>query len=260
MTEQISKRSARAVADVMEGMILATVDIAAPIERVFKAISDPNEIPRWWGSAELYRVEECTSDFRQGGKWVSRGHGADGTPFSVEGEYLEIDPPRKLVQTWKAEWDGNNVTTIAYRLETLGAGTRVTVKHSGFADRYDSCRSHGNGWERVLGWLETFAAELAGKTYFCRLVPPRPSFAMDMNEAEKTAMTAHVAYWGTLLERGIAVVFGPVGDPTGPWGLGVLRVRDAAELDEVQKNDPAILAAIGLRYESLPMMRAITQG
>lgn len=260
MTTQISKRSARAVADVMEGMILATVDIAAPIERVFKAISDPNEIPQWWGQADLYRVEKCTADFRKGGKWTSSGHGADGEEFSVEGEFIEIDPPRKLVQSWKAAWDGNNVTTIAYRLETITGGTRVTVKHWGFADRVDSCRSHGDGWERVLGWLESFAAEMAGATYFCKLVPPRPSFAMDMNEAEKTAMMAHMAYWGELLEAGIAVVYGPVGDPAGPWGLGVLRVRDAAHLADLQKNDPAIRASIGLRYESIPMMRAVTRG
>lgn len=152
----VSKRSARAIADVMEGIVMATVDIAAPPERVFRAITDPKEIPKWWGSDDLYRTEEHTSDFRVGGKWTSRGHGADGTPFGVEGEYVEIDPPRKLVQTWKAPWDGNNVTTITYRLEAIDGGTRVTVKHEGFGDRHDSCRNHGEGWERVLGWLHDF--------------------------------------------------------------------------------------------------------
>lgn len=79
--------------------------------------------------------------------------GADGTPFAVSGEYLELEPPHKLVQTWRADWDGGNITTITYRLEAIAGGTRVTLRHEGFADRAESCRGHANGWERVLTWL-----------------------------------------------------------------------------------------------------------
>jgi len=254
-----SKHSARAIADLGDGVVLASVEIAAPPERVFRAITDPEELPRWWGSADTYRTHEWTADVRVGGKWTSRGRGADGKPFSVHGEFVEIDPPRKLVQTWVAEWDGNNTTKITYRLEPIDGGTRVTVRHEGFGTRHESCRVHAEGWERVLGWLNGhFAApEEQATFYFCRLLPPRPSFAMDMSDAEKKAMTEHVAYWAKLLGDGVAIVFGPVADPQGPWGLGVLRARDAAHLAELQRDDPAIRAAIGLRYEALPMLRAV---
>ena len=45
-----SQRSARALADVNGGIILAEVEIAAPPERVFRALTQSDEIVRWWGS------------------------------------------------------------------------------------------------------------------------------------------------------------------------------------------------------------------
>ena len=96
--------------------------------------------------------------------------------------------------------------------------------------------------------------------FFCRLVPPRPSFAMDMTPDERAAMQRHVGYWMALLERGSAIVFGPVADPAGPWGLGVVRVRAGETLAGLVDADPAILAGIGLRYETLPMLSAVARG
>ena len=49
------------------------------------------------------------------------------------------------------------------------------------------------------------------------------------------------------------MAFGPVADPKGGWGLGVLRVSDEAELRALEAADPAIRANIGMRYEALPM-------
>ena len=66
---------------------------------------------------------------------------------------LLADAPRKLVHTWRAEWDAGNVTIVTYRLEPHDAGTRLTLRHEGFADRSASCAGHTEGWERVLGWL-----------------------------------------------------------------------------------------------------------
>ncbi|HWE28367.1 MAG TPA: SRPBCC domain-containing protein [Polyangia bacterium] len=149
---------ARAVADLSAGKIVATVEIAAPIARVFAAITDADAIPRWWGSADTYRTTSHTADLRPGGKWRSVGVGRDGHEFSVGGEFLTIEPPRLLVQTWNPSWD-EHPTTITYRLEPLAdGGTRVTVRHEGFGDRTESCKSHGEGWERVLGWLAAYAS------------------------------------------------------------------------------------------------------
>lgn len=148
-------KSARAVADVSSGTLLASVEIAAPPDRVFRALAS-DDITKWWGSPETYRTTKWSGEVRVGGTWIAEGVGNDGTPFSVRGEYLEVDPPRKIVQTWIAAWIGNLPTTVTYRLDPIEGGTRVTVRHEGFGDRVDACQSHTDGWERVLGWVSAW--------------------------------------------------------------------------------------------------------
>lgn len=254
-----SKLVARAVADVTGGTIIATVEIAAPPERVFAAIST-DEITKWWGSPATYQTTEWTAELRVGGRWRSRGRSADGSAFGVEGEFLEVAPPYKLVHTWKAPWDGDRVTTVTYHLEAVDGGTRVTLRHEGFAGRPESCAEHARGWERVLGWLSGHVAPRAAtakKYFFCRLVPPRPSFAHDMNEAEARAMKEHAAYWRSQADAGVGIVAGPVADPKGPYGIGVVRVDDDKQLRPLLDADPVVGAGIGMRWETLPMLGAI---
>ena len=147
-----SKGTARAVADLSEGLILAVVEIDAPPERVFTALSSP-EIAEWWGSPETYRVTRWTGDVRQGGTFISEGVSADGKPFSVSGEFLEVRPPHVLVHTWKYDWGNNAPTTVRYRIDATRTGSRVTVRHEGFKGNEADCGAHAQGWERVLGWL-----------------------------------------------------------------------------------------------------------
>ena len=260
-----SRGAARAIADLDEGTILATVEIAAPPERVFRALTTADEIVRWWGADDLYRHTAWTADVRVGGRWRAEGKGADGRPFSVEGEYVAIDPPHRLVHTWKPEWDGGHVTTVAYRIEATATGSRVTLRHHGFDGRREACEGHGTGWERVLGWLAGHlqpapAQPIAERFYHCRLMPPRPSFARDMNAEEAAMMQEHVRYWMGHLQAGTAIVFGPVDDPVGAWGLGVVRVADESAVRALEAGDPAIRAGRGLRYEILPMLRAVVAG
>ena len=86
-------------------------------------------------------------------------------------------------------------------------------------------------------------------TFFFKLIPPRPSFAEDMTEAERAFMAEHVAYWLGLSARREAVVFGAVADPKGAWGLAVLDVEDAARAEAVAEGDPAVEKG-GLTYEN----------
>ncbi|HEX2669457.1 MAG TPA: SRPBCC domain-containing protein [Polyangiaceae bacterium] len=153
MMTALKNSRARAIADVAEGMILATIDIAVPAERVFRAIASA-EVALWWGSADLYRVTQWTGDLRVGGAWRSDGISKDGKPFSVHGEFREVSPPNKLVQTWQYDWDTtSSITTITWRLTTIEGGTRLVIRHEGFADAHEACAGHADGWERVLTWL-----------------------------------------------------------------------------------------------------------
>jgi uncharacterized protein YndB with AHSA1/START domain/uncharacterized protein YciI len=266
MNRVATPNAARAVADVGQGTIIATVVIEAPIERVFAALTVPEEVARWWGSDDTYRITDWESDPRVGGRWRSAGRSKDGQTFGVEGEYLEMDPPRKLVQSWKYSWDGGGEpTTVTFRLDTVDGATRVTVRHEGFEGRPQSCESHRQGWERVLDWLADYLraaqpAEPATFYFLLRLRPPRPSFAQDMRPEEMQVMQQHVEYWKMQLHKGVAIAFGPVADPEGAWGVGLVEVAGADELAALQQADPAIRSGIGMRYEALPMPRLMVRG
>lgn len=248
-------KRARSVADLGEGVVLARVEIAASPDRVFRALTT-EELLKWWGADGAYRTTKFAIDPHPGGRWRTDGVGADGTSFHVEGQVLEIDPPRRLVQTWTPSWGEGTVTTVTYSLEAIDGGTRVTVRHTGFDDHPLLCERHGQGWERVLGWLAVYLSPAGpGRVFLCRLLPPRPTFMQDMTPDERAIMQAHGRYWQGKLVEDIAIAFGPVADPSGGWGLGIVEVRDEAELKALQEADPAIESGRGFRYESLPMVR-----
>ena len=139
---------ASSIADVSEGTVLARVEIAAPVERVWKAIST-DELAKWWGSDDLYRTTKHTVDLRPGGAYRSDGKGADGNPFHVSGTIVEVDAPKRLVQTWEPSWESGPASTVTWMLEPIATGTRLTVRHSGFTNPA-ACESHANGWISVL--------------------------------------------------------------------------------------------------------------
>jgi hypothetical protein len=83
---------------------------------------------------------------------------------------------------------------------------------------------------------------------------PRPTFHLDMTAEERAAMTQHVAYWTELAREGISIVFGPVADPGGFYGIGIYRVEDEEHMRRLLADDPAKDI---LRYEIMPMAGAV---
>jgi uncharacterized protein len=73
-----------------------------------------------------------------------------------------------------------------------------------------------------------------------KLIPPRPTFDIDMSQAEAAIMGRHVGYWQGLAEQGIAVVFGPVRDPAGSWGLAVVEAEAEQDVRALSADDPAV--------------------
>ena len=90
--------------------------------------------------------------------------------------------------------------------------------------------------------------------FFVKTQNPRPTFHLDMTDEERAIMQRHVAYWSGYAEQGVAVVFGPVMDPQGVYGIGVYQARDEAEMRALLRDDPAIGL---LEYEVFPMLRAV---
>jgi uncharacterized protein YndB with AHSA1/START domain len=139
-----SNSRARAVADRSDGLILAIVELAASPERVFRALAS-EEVCTWWVRPGVFDTREWSGDARVGGRWRASGVG-NGRPYVLEGEFLRVDPPRTLVHTWHGAGAPGAPTTVTYLLEPLDGGTRITLRHSGFAAP-EVCTNTCIGWE-----------------------------------------------------------------------------------------------------------------
>jgi uncharacterized protein YciI len=91
------------------------------------------------------------------------------------------------------------------------------------------------------------------KYFFLKLIPPRPTFSQDMTDEERNLMFQHIAYWTKIFDEGKSIIFGPVLDPKGSWGLGVAEVDDESEVKQLTSNDPVIKASLNFNYETYPM-------
>jgi RNA polymerase sigma-70 factor (ECF subfamily) len=148
-------RAARAVADLAAGHILATVEVDAPPDRVFRALAS-SDVVTWWVRPGVFDTKEWTGDLRAGGRWRASGHGR-GHPYLLEGEFLEVDPPHKLIHTWHRFEAAGPTTRVTYVLERSGGGTRITLRHTGFTSR-EVCASTCIGWETSFARLAEYLA------------------------------------------------------------------------------------------------------
>jgi uncharacterized protein YndB with AHSA1/START domain len=138
--------------------LVSEIQIAAAPEEVFRALTDPTLVVQWWGgqgAGQSFRCTHYESDLRPGGRWRSIGVDAQGRPFEAAGAYVEIDPPRLLVQTWVASWTAAVETTVRWELEATSGGTLLRHRHCGLAAHPETGRSF-RGWPRILGWLQAF--------------------------------------------------------------------------------------------------------
>jgi hypothetical protein len=95
--------------------------------------------------------------------------------------------------------------------------------------------------------------ESAMKYYFIRLLPPRADFMQTMSDQELDIMRAHQGYWRIFADKGWAIAYGPVADPAGGFGAGFWALPDDQDPAALMKDDPAIKANAGFRYEIAPM-------
>jgi uncharacterized protein YndB with AHSA1/START domain len=136
----------------------ATVDLSASPERVFDALAS-NEITEWWVRPGVFDTREWSGDVRPGGRW--RGSGIfQGKPYTIEGEFLEVDPPRALSHTWHpAGAPAAATSTVSYFLEPIDGGTRVTLTHGTFASP-EATEGNAIGWQTSF---ERLVEVLAGR-------------------------------------------------------------------------------------------------
>jgi uncharacterized protein YndB with AHSA1/START domain len=79
-----------------------TREFDAPRDLVWKAMTDPALMSRWWGPRR-YKTVVDTMDVRPGGKWRMRNIAADGGEHAFRGEFREVVPSERLV--WTVEYE-----------------------------------------------------------------------------------------------------------------------------------------------------------
>lgn len=83
--------------------ITMTRSFKAPRALVFKAFTDPELIPQWWGPASLTTVVDKL-EAREAGRWRFLHHDAEGNDFAFHGVFHAVTPPEQIVYTF--EWEG----------------------------------------------------------------------------------------------------------------------------------------------------------
>ena len=128
------------------------IAIAASPETVWEFLVDPDKATRWMGMTASF-------DPRPGGEYL----GAVIPGHTASGEFVELDPPRRLVYTWGWEpgEDGPNPvppgsSTIEIELVPAGDGTTLRFRHYDLPNA-EAAESHAHGWDHYLERLEIAA-------------------------------------------------------------------------------------------------------
>jgi uncharacterized protein YndB with AHSA1/START domain len=129
--------------------IHVTREFDAPRDVVFKAMTDPRLIPQWWGP----RRDTITVDkmeVRPGGKWRFVATQPDGSTYAFRGEYREIIPGEKIVQTFEFEPMAGHISVETATLTDLPGGRTLFTTRSVFTSKEDRDGMVQSGMESGL--------------------------------------------------------------------------------------------------------------
>lgn len=115
------------VTETGDGSVVLERFLDAPRDLVFRVMTDPALVPEWWGPRSL-KTEVVEMDVRVGGRWAFNNIDADGNVYEFRGEYLAIDPPNSITQTFEFMGAPGMVSTEHLTLvEDPNGGTRIRV-------------------------------------------------------------------------------------------------------------------------------------
>ena len=138
-----------------EGIVLVVRrTIRASPERIFEAWTRPEHLRAWWGP----RPVTCSGaevDLRVGGRYRIDNALPDGNTVVIEGIFRAIEPPNKLVYTWRMGAEAPESSLVTVRFEARGDATEVVIVHESIPSEVVR-RSHLDGWNGCLAGLEAF--------------------------------------------------------------------------------------------------------
>ncbi|HWA37787.1 MAG TPA: SRPBCC domain-containing protein [Burkholderiales bacterium] len=129
-------------------------------EKVWRAWTDPEALKRWWAPRPDHRVSLCELDVRVGGRFRIVFGPEGGEQNECAGEYLEVEPNRRLVFSW--HWPRSTperVSRIAITFLPSAGGTELVFRHDRF---YDAAArdNHLRGWTAAFGGLDRYIQSL----------------------------------------------------------------------------------------------------
>jgi glutathione S-transferase len=137
-----------------EGIVLVVRrTIRTTAERLFQAWTQPEQLRAWWGPRPV-TCSRADVDLRVGGRYRIDNALPDGNTVTIEGEFRAIEPPHRLVYTWRmGAGPEAEESLVTVRFEARGEATEVVVVHEQLAS--EAVRdSHAQGWDGCLDGLE----------------------------------------------------------------------------------------------------------
>lgn len=107
----------------------------APRELVYRAMTEPELIAKWWGMRSSTTTID-TYEPQVGGAWRFISREQDGAEYAFRGTFLELEPPSTIVQTFEFEGMPGHIVTEALTLTEVDGGTLVRIV-STFASKED---------------------------------------------------------------------------------------------------------------------------
>jgi len=134
-----------------------------PVERVFRAWTDPEALRQWFGPEKSGKVLVSETDLKIGGRYRIVVETPSGEQHRVGGVYREIVPNEKLVFTWAWESTPERESVVTVRMKRAGDGTDLTLTHEQFFDEPARDR-HQQGWTKTLEQLGDYLWEQPSST------------------------------------------------------------------------------------------------
>lgn len=131
--------------------------LPAPPEGIFRMLTEPSELVKWWGP-QGFTIPSAELNLAEGGRYRFRMAPPEGEPFHLSGEFLEIDPPFRLVYTfrWEEPTPDDRDTVVDLSLQTADDGTRLALSQGPFLTE-ERLELHRGGWTDSLEKLQALA-------------------------------------------------------------------------------------------------------
>ena len=133
--------------------------IKASPDRVYAAWTDPAQLRQWFGPEQV-TTNNLIADPRVGGRFRWDLTNSDGEKMTMEGEFRELQPGKKIVFTWRWQDDEdwkNHVSIVTVEISGRSGGTELRLTHEQLPNE-KSRDGHTGGWNSALDKLEKFVS------------------------------------------------------------------------------------------------------